>query len=77
MRITESFLGRIRFLLNRVRERLWVRPAAMCVVSILAALGNDEMKAAAKAHARFALQHAEKALRLPDEIEALREVALK
>jgi uncharacterized membrane protein len=43
----------------------------------LASLGNDEMKEAAKAHARFALQHAEKALRLPDEIEALREVALR
>lgn len=43
----------------------------------LASLGNDEMKEAAKAHARFALQHAEKALRLPDEIEALHEVALK
>lgn len=43
----------------------------------LASLGDEEMKDAARAHAQLALKHAEQALRLPDEIEALREVALQ
>jgi uncharacterized membrane protein len=30
---------RVRFLLNRLRDRLWVRPLAMCLLSIAAAFG--------------------------------------
>ncbi len=29
--------GRLRFLLNRISERLWVKPLAMCLLSIAAA----------------------------------------
>jgi hypothetical protein len=28
---------RVRFLLNRLRDRLWVRPLAVCLLSIVAA----------------------------------------
>lgn len=28
---------RVRFLLNRLRDRLWVKPLAVCLVSIVAA----------------------------------------
>mgnify|MGYP001828831789 CR=1 FL=1 len=34
----EVFADRLRFLLNRISERLWVKPLAMCLLSIAAAL---------------------------------------
>jgi len=43
----------------------------------LAFVSNEEMKEAALAHSRYALQHAEKALRLPDDLEALRDISMK
>jgi uncharacterized membrane protein len=27
-------LNRLKFLINRIRERLWVRPLAMCILSV-------------------------------------------
>lgn len=42
----------------------------------LASVGNEAMREAALSYSRTALLHAEKALRLPDELEALKEISV-